>query len=372
MTAGKDISISSAGVLKVVLIAPRTSQPRYHKRAVQLSMVGPVEVFAFKRKYYEENIFPSQLPFTSLGRLEDGRYLARPLSILKAIYTIRTKLKDRKSCLFYAMSLDCWLIARLCGITRGYYEVGDLRLAEGYGKFFRVIENLLSRTLLGFVLTSRFFYDHFYRTRVTVPKERVHIIDNKVNVSLAGMRPKSKRFSDGRVVIGLIGLLRYRRPIDLLLNFVLSKPESYVIECYGDGPLRGFVESRACENIRYHGSFKNPEELPKIYSAIELNFTVYDSSTRNVRLALPNKLFESAFFGVPIVCCRETSVGTLVEEWQIGKMVGISSPEEFEEDMSSIDKKWLQRCSINCFNRATSELLDDGEPVVRNMLSFGG
>jgi len=353
---------------KVVFISPTASQPRYHKRASQLSKFCEVDVFSFRRGYYEENTFPPYIPAHSLGYVSDGRYFRRISSILSAVRKIRYFLRDDSDCLFYAMSFDCLMLARLCGIRRGFYEIGDLRQAEGLGRVFAIFERVLFRRVLGLVLTSRYFYNDFYRRRKLLPQDRVYVIDNKLNHYLADKRPEKKVLTGDRIVIGLVGLLRYLRPIELLLEFVKARPNRYVLECFGDGPLKTLVVSCVCENIRYHGSFKNPEEIPGIYKTIDLNYTVYDNSSRNVALAIPNKIFESAFFGVPIVCCEGTAVGKMAKEWGIGRMLRISSRESFEEDLEPIGHGWLEEKSRNCFKIPSSELLDDGEEVLRVML----
>ena len=277
------------------------------------------------------------------------------------------------------MSLDCLIIAKLCGIKNGYYEVADLSQSGSKTRgssiilpfIIKYLEKLLLRNILGLVLTSRYFYYGYFKEEGIVPKRNIYIIDNKVNQRLMNQRPVDKRISDGRIVIGLIGLLRYSRSIDLLLRFVKERSESYIIECFGDGRLRGVVESNVCENIRYHGSFKNPEQLADIYAMIDLNYAVYDHQIKGDRLALPNKLFESAYFGVPIVCCQQTSVGKTAIEWQIGKMVRIDNKQDFEQDLGSIDKKTLQLWSQNCLKMANSELLDNGAETLRNMILKG-
>jgi len=353
---------------KIIFIAPATSQPRYHKRAAQFLKFCNVEAFAFKRGLYEENVFPSEIPFTFLGWIKPRRYIRRLLRLILAVAKIRKYIKDKKKCLFYALSFDCLLIARLSGIKQGFYEVSDLRQTEGLGKIVPFFEKFLFRNILGLVLTSRSFYDDFYKKKRFISKEKVFVIDNKVNPALANQRPTTKKLSKERIKIGLIGFLRYRQSTELLLQFVKNRPESYIVECFGDGPLRWLVNSYTCENIRYHGSFKNPEDLPNIYSRIDLNYIVYDINYENVRLLIPNKLFESAFFGVPIVCCEGTAVGKQVVKWNIGKMVRIQSPNLFENDLNSIDRDWLQQCSKNCFKLQTSELIDKGEKTIRIML----
>ncbi len=360
--------MNKRSIPNIVFIAPATSQPRYHRRAAQIAKFCNITVFSFQRQYYEENAFPEQIPCHSLGQMSDGRYFRRLFQMIPAMFKIRQHLRKDGNSIFYAMSLDCMVLARLCGLRRGFYEIGDLRQVEGFGKVYGFLEKVLCKNVLGLVLTSPHFYDEFYRHKKVLPRERIYIIENKVNQVLADQRPVEKRVSKDQIVIGLIGLLRYHRPIELLLEFVSSRPATHRVACFGDGPLREFIETYNCENISYHGSFKNPDDLSRIYEAVDLNYVVYDSSSKNVRLAMPNKLFESAYFGVPILCCEGTAVGRKASEWQIGKTVRIESKEYFDADVSSVNRAWLARCSQNCFKIASEELLDDGEKVLQSML----
>ena len=353
---------------KIIFIAPATSQPRYHKRVMQISNFCDVEVFAFSRGLYEENTFPEGVTVILLGNIKTRKYLSRITRLIRAFIKVKRHIKENKKSLFYAFSFDCLLIAKLCGLIGGFYEVSDLRQTEGLGRLLPFFEKYLLRNIHGLILTSRFFYDDFYKKKGFVPKEKVFIIDNRVHPSLTNCRPSIKKFSNKRIKIGLVGFLRYRKTTELLMKYVKKRPDAYAIECYGDGPLLPLIKSYSCENIRYNGSFKNPDDLHKIYSNIDLNYVVYDNSYINVRLLTPNKLFESAFFGVPIVCCEETYVGSQIIEWGIGRTIRIENFEVFEKDMYSIDKEWLKQCSDNCFKIDDSELIDHGEKKLEEML----
>ncbi len=353
----------------IIFIAPTNSQPRYIKRASQLSKLCNIEVFAFNRGYYKENTFSSQLTYHSLGQVSEGKYFQRIFKIIQAIYIIKRQIKGKNKLVFYALSFDCLIIAKLCGIKRGFYEVGDLLPSIVLGKLFRFMEIRLLKNVLGLILTSRYFYENFYKQQSTIPQHLVYIIDNKLSQEMVDYRLLQKHYSNKQIVIGLIGLLRYSRPIELLLEFVKERPLTHRIECFGDGPLRQLVESYSCENICYHGVFKSPEDLPFIYSCIDLNYIIYDNSSQNVRLAIPNKLFESVFFGVPNVCAQNTSVGKLAVEWGVGKMIRINYKRDFVEDMESIDINFLKKSSMNCFKISDKELIDDGESVLECMLA---
>ncbi|NQT16969.1 MAG: hypothetical protein HQ582_29700 [Planctomycetes bacterium] len=354
----------------VYLIAPTSSQPRYHKRAAQLATLTDVTVLAFSRDYYGENAFPKGIPYVHLGHLHDRQYLRRIKRLIKAVATIRGNTIGNQSRIFYALSLDCLALAKLANIKRGFLEVGDLPNAGSPSRVTRLLENLLFKCIEGLVLTSQFFYDDFYRKRSLIPDSKVHVIDNKVTAELAAIRPgQKKRPPSDRIVIGLVGLLRYRRPIEMLLSFVRRNSADYIVECYGDGPLKPLLESAVCDCIRFHGSFRNPEQLPEIYDSIDLNFVVYDTSRTNVRLAIPNKLFESAFFGVPIVSCHGTALGRMADTMGIGKMIRTDDHEHFQKDMLSIDRKWLREKTACCFDIPSDQLIDNGRDILAGMLS---
>lgn len=351
----------------IIFIAPSTSQPRFHKRVLQLKQIGNVFVFAFKRGYYNENCFPPEISFHSLGVIEDGKYWSRIFSIIKAVNIIIKHFPKKSRNLFYALSIDCLIIGKLCRFERGIYEVGDLIYTKKNLLFFLMIEKIALRGITALVLTSRFFYDGFYQSRNVISKNRVLIIDNKVNRNFSGQRKLQKNVTKDKVVIGIIGLFRFKKPIELLLEYVSQRKDTHILKCYGDGPYRSLIESYESDNINYLGSFKNPEGLSEIYNSIDINFVVYDYSDRNVQLALPNKLFESAFFGVPILCGKRTALGTLSESWGIGKMISIETKEEFEQDLKDVDYTWILMKSNNCFKISEDELVDQGDKQIASL-----
>jgi len=354
----------------IIFIAPTTSQPRFHKRVNQLKNSYCVKVFAYERGYYNENSFPDDVIFYSLGTVENGEYLSRIFKIFSAIKTINKKITKKDRQLFYALSLDCLIIGRLCGFKVGVYEVGDLIYTKKYLRILLFIEKIALRRIAALILTSRFFYDDFYKSLNIIPQEKVLIIDNKVNPFFLGKRKIKTNFQKQKIVIGMIGLFRFRKPIELLLTYIKNKKDTHILKCYGDGPYRNIIESSVCENIQYYGSFKNPNDLENIYNSVNVNYVVYDYNDRNVQLALPNKLFESAFFGVPILCGNNTALGALAKNWNIGKQVSIENLYEFEADMNEVDYYWINEKSKNCYKIPEEELIDDGEKQISRLLGF--
>lgn len=354
------------GSVKVLFVVPTLSQPRYHKRAKQILKFAQVSVMGFQRQYYNENGFPDEVPLMRLGQLADGRYLKRLGNLVGAMGALR---KGRASQnVFYAFGLDCYLMARLAGFPRGVIEIGDLRAVDA-GYLVRGLESWVINDAKAVVVTSPRFHEYYFGRDSRMSSEKGFIIENKVPIQLSNQRPASALFfSNRRLRIGLVGLLRYRKPIELLLGFVKKHSTLVELHCYGDGPFKVLVQESVGENITYHGSFKSPEDLPRIYANIDLNYVVYDVESENVRLALPNKLYESAFFGVPILCAAETALGKVAEEWGIGRPVPITDSYLFERALLSANKIWIQNASQAALKVSTDNLVENDSPTILKIL----
>lgn len=95
----------------------------------------------------------------------------------------------------------------------------------------------------------------------------------------------------------------------------MSEREDLELHIFGDGDVSAF---EGVPNCYFHGAFKNPEALPDIYNFIHLNIIFYDVDNGNVKLALPNKLYESIAFLRPIVCAKGCALSDEVERMSIG------------------------------------------------------
>jgi succinoglycan biosynthesis protein ExoL len=357
--------------ISIIVLAPTTSQPRYHKRVSQISKYFRVKVFAFNRGLYEQNIFPDNISLIRLGEIADRKYLRRVLQLIKAIFIVRRELRGKQKSIFYAFSIDCVIIAKLAGLRDGYLEVGDLILPSGIGKYARVIERNIIKNIFGVFLTSEAFYWGHYQNLSKHPewREKFHIIENRVTPSLIGTRPGSRILQGTKITIGVIGLLRYKKPLELIVQYVKKHPKMLVLDCYGDGPLRQYIQDNECENIHYYGSFKNPDDLPSIYSKIDINYVAYDNKLVNVKLAIPNKLFESGFFGVPIICSEHTELGSTAIKWGIGKVVSIEDENQFSNDIRACLKKpWINQAAANCLRLKAVNLVENGEIILEQTL----
>jgi hypothetical protein len=360
--------------MEFVLICPTSSQPRFHKRAIQLNKIHKTSVFAFQRGLYEENTFSSELNLHYLGKIQDGQYFLRVITLVKAIFAIikfRKKNAD-KNLFFYAMSFDCMMIAMLAGIKRGIYEVGDIRFNRNKKGFFSYIEDYLINRINGVVVTSPSFINLIKSPKQFNKNIPYYVIENKVDASL--QRPyfnfpeKDKQIK--KIRIGLIGFLRYKVPISRIINFVKENQDHYELHCWGDGQYKDIVLNNLSDSIFFYGSFKNPDQLEEIYSLIDLNYTVYGGENKTeigVSHALPNKYYESAFFHIPIICRSNTEVGKKAKDNMIGFEIDISTSKSFSDGLLSISKYDIDEAKTKCNAIETKDLIEDGENILRDI-----
>lgn len=356
---------------RAAVIAPATSQPRYHRRVDALRNAGfDVTVYAFDRGYYTVNSYPDDVRVVALGAVRDGAYIRRTSTLFRATLKIRQQERALPPCqLWYAFGLDNALVASI--VRDGgelVYEVGDLRNADpenGLSARFlwRLERHILRRVALLVATSPDFIHEHYRRLLPDVNFNWV-VLENRVPVETAQQhsRPPYRPAGDP-LRIGVIGLLRYEATLAPLMDWVSERPHSHELHVHGDGPLAGYVQEKAVArpNIHYHGPFRNPEDLASIYGGIDVCYSVYDNRDRNVRLALPNKLFEAPYFGVPVIAAEGTAFARRVRGLGVGVAVDPFRPDHQNTlsealDKNQVDEMRRQAVSVPC------DMLVEGAP----------
>jgi succinoglycan biosynthesis protein ExoL len=322
---------------RAAVIAPTTSQPRYHRRVAALQDAGfEVTVYAFNRGYYTVNDFPDGVPLHHLGAMADGAYLQRVPRLVRAALIMRRRESRLPPCsLWYAFGLDNGLLASLFARHANLvYEVGDLRNpVANRGMAARVLwrlESYVIRRAALLVVTSPDFIHQHYSPLLGDREIRWVVMENRVPGATALRYPRpSYRPAGEPVRVGVIGLLRYEATLLPLIEWVAHRPDSHELHVHGDGPLTDRIREAAerWPNLHYHGPFRNPDDLAAIYEGIDVCYCVYDSRDRNVRLALPNKLYEAPYFGVPVVAADGTAFARRVAELGVGVSIDPWKPD---------------------------------------------
>ena len=173
----------------------------------------------------EINNFSEDFEVMHLGRVKDGKYIHRIFSMVKAIYLLRRNINKFKSSqtYFYVFGLDGLIIARLSGLNVGFYEVGDIRFSRGNRNILSFFENFLSKYLRAVVIvTSPSFINEIKKSGPKIKNLPFYVIENKIPCILNRPDFQSKSFQvQNKIKIGVIGFLRYEKPLRLLRDFVL-------------------------------------------------------------------------------------------------------------------------------------------------------
>jgi hypothetical protein len=127
--------------------------------------------------------------------------------------------------------------------------------------------------------------------------------------------------------IGFVGAIRYGEQIRLLLRYA-ARRDNVVIHFFG-GPverLEGILEEERKDSgelnpaqLCVHGPFDFEQSICRIYGELDILYAVYDARQPNVRMALPNKLYEAALAQRAILAAEGTAFAEVVLEGGIGE-----------------------------------------------------
>lgn len=320
----------------VVFILVSLSDSHYRNRIMEFANHNiPVEVYGFERKGNNKTIdIPYKLE--TLGLLEDESYKSRLKLYIKQLKKIGRKYKD-SSAVFYLTSLDLAMVFHCINPKLEYiYEECDLTHTYlGKLKYFLEIvdKRIIKKSLLTISTSQGFINFHFKG----ICPNNVCLVENKLNPSIIEIDGVQKRdFDKKHLSIGFVGGPRFDSVYNFIDKFCSNFPQ-YVFHIYGGPVPENFNRLSKYKNCEFHGFFKNPVDLPQIYSSIDLVLATYDVKFENVRYAEPNKIYESIYFETPIIVSKNTFLSEKVERLGIGYSINAMDEHEvvdFINDLS--------------------------------------
>lgn len=327
--------------MKVCFLLTHVPNPRMNKRIAVFKDIAETKVICTRRasqniwepsQDVEHIIFDIDLPSSSQIL---KRYLVSQDFQKKAI----EKLEEFKPNVIYAEGLDTLIIAgqyKKKYKTIIIFEVADLResfIEKPKILFKRIVADVIKfkeksvfRSVDYLVTTSPKFYDIHYKDLIA--KDKVLFIPNAPDVEVF---KNYKKKQGGTFTVGFIGGIRYLKQMKMLVD------AANIVGCdvlfAGAGGTSSDYEAitKYCEgmqNITFTGRYDYNTEIASLYSRVDCVFSVYDADNPNVRIALPNKLYESIWCELPIIVAKNTYLGELVEKWGVG--VAVSHKDEIE------------------------------------------
>lgn len=316
--------------MKYCFLLSFTPNPRMIRRISLVKTQFQVSLVCWERQ--KEDLWGSEQiaeikQYVVSVRANNGNPLKRLLPTVrfadKAIHILKRLSPD----IIHAENLDMLMIA--AQYKKHYnakveiiYEIADInsiildsqsgfvkRIAQSY---FRAMDRKLSKRVALLICTSEKYYESYYSK--FIEEERCIIVPN---IPDAEPFRSYMRKTEGPFTIGYIGAIRYIDQAKMLLEAA----QIIGVKVMFAGSELGSVIRELCENnpcAEYYGPYSYSSDIAKLYGRVDCVYSVYDNKQANVRIALPNKLFEAVLCELPILVSSNTYLSEIVRDWNVG------------------------------------------------------
>lgn len=308
---------------KLVFIMAGMGNPNNIKRIEEAIARGfDVEVYAFDGRR-DGPRDPEGVDVHMIeGYSTDLPYWKRIGAVVKGLRSV-IKHYSKDECVYYLFRNDKAIIFSLLTNRPYIFEEADMTHTNFSNAFLRnSIEHKLRKVITNSVLSvfrsEGFIQYHFGKN---IP-DNVFVIPNRLhqNILTVPSAPYSG-LDENHLRFGFVGGIRY----DTIFKFaetMLKFFPQHEFHFYGMFPTKKleeqFMPLDRFDNCYFHGPFYSPDDLPKVYSNIDVLLSAYDVSTINPRYAEPNKLYEALFFDKPIIVSSGSFLAEKVNRLGVG------------------------------------------------------
>jgi succinoglycan biosynthesis protein ExoL len=358
---------------KILFIVQQLSQPRCIKRIETIVDEGfNYKVYGFNNGLYEDNI--KNLKYEIEEIREINKDYSKPRKIIEYIRFVSKVIKEAEpEDIIYTFGFELGLINSLMRPRNYIYEEADILAARINNKLFRKIlikldVRIIKKSNLT-VLTSEGFIKYLFKNNCPY-LSKIILLQNKLHKSfLTKVRPVIKPINLNCINFGFVGLIRYPNTILRFAQVVGEQFPQHKFHFFGDieGNCVKPKDWLHFDNIIFHGRFKNPVDLERIYESIDINIACYDTSSGNVKIAEPNKLYESIFFFKPIVVSRFTFLEKRVKELNSGFSIDASKDNEISKFISNLNYHQISDM-VNSMKAIKNEsLINSSNKLIREL-----
>lgn len=185
------------------------------------------------------------------------------------------------------------------------------------------------------VVTSMEYYDAYYSDLIR--KDKVLFLPNMP--MLEPFREYDSNKHPQSFTIGFFGWIRYLEQLEMLMK-AAEIADVNILFAGSNNSGQAFNEKcKEYKNVEYLDSFDYENEIAGLYEKVDCVYCVYDADQFNVRVALPNKLYESIYCEKPIIVAKNTYLAELVSELGVGLSVSHDNLFELVEALKILKKK---------------------------------
>lgn len=352
--------------MKYIFIINNLEDSHWRNRVDEFVVRGhEVCLYAFSRNGGVER-FKSQYHVTVLGDFPNTMsYWRRMLLFVSTLRQVVRRHRREDAC-YYFFGLDLAMVT-VPMLSQPYlYEEFDLmHTYVGNAVVRRVMEWIDKRIIRSSrltLLTSEGFAEYHFGREVP---ENICFVPNRLNPKIQDYPiPEATPMDLGHIRFGFVGGPRYKT----MANFarvIAERFPQHEMHFYGRIDLPDehfFADLRERDNVFFHGAFHNPDDLPEIYSKIDILLSAYDYDYENVRYAEPNKIYESVYFEKPIVVSSHTFLANKVTRWGIGWHIDCMNDDEVAAFVSGLSQAAIEEKRHNTKQidkRATLNINDE-------------
>jgi len=354
--------------MKICFIIDQISQPRCLKRIDSIYFENiPLCVHGFDNGLYNENTRNKPYNIQSCRINHIGFSLSNFFRKCRYIRNVIKKLDNDD--IIYLFGFNIALIAFFFkGNHKYFYEEADLgylRSKPIIRRILKSIDTFLMKHSEVTILTSQGFIEYLNKDASKSLSGKVILLPNKLNDYFVDKTRTTSFITNNSIKFSFIGLIRYPNTVLRFARVIGESFSDHEFHFYGDGPSAGEAKQLADKysNIFYHGSFRSPFDLGEIYNKTDVNIACYDTTSHNVKLAEPNKLYESIFFGKPIVVSKETFLAERVEMMDAGWSISADMDEKIINFVSNLSIKEINRKIFSCSIIPTNELVNNQDSL---------
>lgn len=197
------------------------------------------------------------------------------------------------------------------------------------------------------ILTSPYFWNAYFEK--FLDESKYLFIPNAPSKKI--FNEYEKKVHDN-FTIGFIGSVRYVPQLKMLIDAVEELNKDIQVFIAGSGP--GYAEiaeySRDKSFVDIYGPYNYEKEIVSLYEKVDCIYSVYNIELENVKIALPNRLYESIVCELPIIAAKGTVLGDFIQDKMIGITVKYNDKEELKKELLRMvkSKKDMELYRGNC------------------------
>ena len=193
----------------------------------------------------------------------------------------------------------------------------------------------------------------------------------KKPLQYGSLRSMASLAKDQRVVI-FLGGLSLGRGIKMLLDVVDRLPVNWSILFMGSGPLEDEISQKILTTKRLRPKGRDPLNILPMVDLDDLSFWTsqadvgvipYENIGLNHLYCTPNKIWDYASSGIPIIATNLPEMSLLIKKYNLGFLLPkIFSDDDFLNILKKFDDSKIKEISGNCVKFSEKECWEKYEP----------